>query len=126
MPKYRYFKPRRGLPESVRSPSSQFHAVSVVGGKDACEGVRRLSHKRFLSNDAPQLPLSYCTEKKCHCRYVHYGDRRDGEERRSESNRRWGQLDSVLQRSKNDRRNPQAASPPRSKHVESHWFFLSK
>ncbi|MBP8924343.1 MAG: hypothetical protein KBG75_00655 [Pseudomonadales bacterium] len=126
MSKYLYFKPRGGLPESLRRPSSQYHAVTVVCSMDACDGVRRLSHKRFLSNDAPQLPLSYCTAKTCNCRYVHYSDRRNGEERRAEHSRRWGQLDSVLQRSKEDRRNSQAAAPSRSEKGESQWFFLSK
>ncbi|MBK6289224.1 MAG: hypothetical protein IPJ33_06385 [Gammaproteobacteria bacterium] len=126
MPKYLYFKPRAGLPESLRRASNEFHAVSVVCGKEACEGVRRLSQKRFLSKDAPQLPLSYCSSKSCNCRYVHFADRRGGEERREENNRRWGQLDSVLQRSKEDRRSARTGIPARPDALENQWFFLAK
>ena len=40
-----------------------------------------LETQRFLSSEAPLLPLAGCTEKACQCRYVHYADRRERDRR---------------------------------------------
>ncbi len=37
--------------------------------------------RRFLWNEAPQLPLPRCTLELCRCRYVHYRDRRERDRR---------------------------------------------
>jgi hypothetical protein len=44
--------------------------------------AQRLKGKRFLSNDAPTLPLPECV-MRCGCKYRHYEDRR-GQPRRAE------------------------------------------
>lgn len=59
-----------------------YHAVSIRYRMNACEAAKQLTDKRFLSNEAPKLPLPECTASACHCRYEHYEDRRHSEDRR--------------------------------------------
>jgi hypothetical protein len=40
-----------------------------------------LLDQRFLSRDAPPLPLQGCGTPQCECRYGHYDDRRKGNRR---------------------------------------------
>ena len=101
-----------------------YHSVAIrYYGNAACPAVRQfaiqptvstqtplfLETQRFLSSEAPLLPLVGCTETSCQCRYVHYADRRDRDrryphvrsvasvpafvdrERRSGTDRRWSQ-----------------------------------
>lgn len=58
------------------------HAVSVESGLTPCAAALALSHRRFLSNEAPSLPLPDCDSDSCGCRYAHHDDRRSGDERR--------------------------------------------
>ena len=53
-----------------------FHAVTIAAGPRACEAARRLRNQRFLSRDAPPLPLKDCSCSNCECRYEHHDDRR--------------------------------------------------
>lgn len=54
-----------------------YHSVSVETESNACKAVEQLKHKRFLSDDAPSLPLHNCQAQDCQCHYTHYEDRRD-------------------------------------------------
>ena len=54
------------------------HAVSIATGPRCCAGARELRGQRFLSRDAPKLPLKDCDRGDCTCRYVHHQDRRQG------------------------------------------------
>lgn len=65
-------------PGSVK-PS--FRAVAVNPGDCACANARKLSGQRFLSREAPILPLRDCGNVRCKCTYLHHADRR-GPERR--------------------------------------------
>lgn len=61
-----------------------YHCISIRSPKGACEAAKQLMGKRFLSREAPPLPLPNCTAKHCQCRYAHHDDRRvGGEERRA-------------------------------------------
>ncbi len=71
---------RRGLSNQVRD--SKYHAVSVRPGNPSCQAAVQLGRLRFLSRDAPKLPLPECTAQTCTCRYAHYADRRSGLDRR--------------------------------------------
>lgn len=66
-----------------REPAPSFHAVAVRGRPDACTAARALEGARFLSREAPALPLSSCTHPRCQCIYQHFDDRRDRERRDS-------------------------------------------
>ena len=54
----------------------RFHAVTIATGLRACAAARQLRDQRFLSRDAPPLPLKDCSCSNCECRYEHYDDRR--------------------------------------------------
>ncbi|HZF26630.1 MAG TPA: hypothetical protein VEZ88_10250 [Steroidobacteraceae bacterium] len=54
-----------------------WHAVSIVTPTSTCEAASALRNHRFLSKDAPRLPLAGCSSPEtCRCIYRHYADRR--------------------------------------------------
>ena len=55
-------RPKGQVKTGVRKPvaSSEYHAVSIKFGNDACNVAKELRGKRFLSNAAPRLPLPEC------------------------------------------------------------------
>ena len=57
------------------------HAVSIAPGHRCCAGARELRGQRFLSREAPMLPLASCDRADCTCRYEHHQDRRKGARR---------------------------------------------
>lgn len=60
---------------------SAFHAVSVVPGANPRRTAVEVTGVRFLSRQAPQLPLSGCDKAHCGCHYKHHPDRRAGPRR---------------------------------------------
>ena len=69
---------------SGRSSKKHWHAVSLVPRGAACEQALALGGRRFLSREAPRLPLPDCpVADRCSCVYRHHPDRRAGP-RRSE------------------------------------------
>jgi len=74
--------------------TNPYHAVSIQIGYGACQEARDCAGKRFLSAEAPTLPLGGCDAASCRCRYVHHDDRREGPRRESDVMRRtnhfWG------------------------------------
>ncbi len=69
--------------ESIaRASGNTVHAVSIRAGLLPCDAVRQLGDHRFLSDEAPPLPLSDCDSERCECRYRHHADRRQNEDRR--------------------------------------------
>jgi hypothetical protein len=56
--------------------SNPWHSVSIVSGTPACQKSRSLARVRFLSSQAPPLPLHECEIRQCTCRYRHHEDRR--------------------------------------------------
>ncbi|MDY6946346.1 MAG: hypothetical protein SXG53_11550 [Pseudomonadota bacterium] len=76
-----------GAKKAVARPATQanpYHAVSVLPGTDACQAAYRFSGQRFLSRQAPRLPLPSCDAKTCTCRFKHHKDRRSGPRRNSD------------------------------------------
>jgi hypothetical protein len=73
-------KPSR-LAKAAPKSSQAFHAVSIEPGRNCCHSARELQGKRFLSREAPTLPLKNCTNGGCTCRYEHHEDRRVGPRR---------------------------------------------
>lgn len=64
-----------------RKASKPYHAVCVVPGERACPAVEELRGRRYLSREAPILPLKKCNAASCSCRYGHFEDRRNGQRR---------------------------------------------
>ena len=59
-----------------------FRAVSIQICPHACAAAKKLRDKRFLSNQAPMLPLNDCNVSDCKCKFVHHNDRRSYDDRR--------------------------------------------
>ena len=57
----------------------RWHAVSVKPGPRACTAATSGQDRRWLSREAPMLPLPGCTQPdSCQCTYAHHEDRRSG------------------------------------------------
>lgn len=76
-------KPEPSTPEIVKHP---YTAVRIKPHQHACNAAFDMSHRVFLVSEAPKLPLNDCNKaESCRCGYVHYDDRRRGQDRRGES-----------------------------------------
>jgi len=71
-----------GRAVQVHRVTNPYHAVSIKAGPNCEKTAIRYSQRRYLSSEAPALPLPTCSPKGCSCRYVHHDDRRSGEDRR--------------------------------------------
>lgn len=74
-------KKHLAAPAAKRDARSSYHCVEVRTGVPACEVAQHLGNVRFLSKEAPSLPVSGCTEQNCACSYIHHDDRRDDDRR---------------------------------------------
>ena len=81
-----------------------FHAVAIKPTNGCCGAAQALKGKRFLSAEAPKVPLRECTAPTCTCTYQHYDDRRSGVDRRQ-----------VAGHPRDERRRS------RGRRVEDHW-----
>jgi hypothetical protein len=88
----------------ARPSINKFHAVTVVRGRSACLGSAHLSGRRFLSEEAPPLPLPGCSVQPCRCRYMHHADRRSEDRRFPFGVRRQGESTVQVERRRGDRR----------------------
>lgn len=59
----------------VKKTISPYHCVEVKMSYDACEEVLKIHGKRYLSAEAPLLPLPGCNQS-CGCKFKHHNDRR--------------------------------------------------
>ncbi len=71
---------RRRIPTK---PDATYHAVSLKSLPSACDAAKAMEGQRVLSAEAPQIPLPDCDVPTCKCRFVHYKDRRAGDDRRN-------------------------------------------
>jgi hypothetical protein len=56
---------------------TQWHAVAIRPKGGSCEAVQACRSARYLSKEAPRLPLAGCsTSDTCTCVYKHHDDRR--------------------------------------------------
>ncbi len=77
-------KSTRIMPADPRR-ASPWHAVSIVTPNFCCEAAQRARGARFLSAEAPRLPLPTCTyDASCLCSYKHHSDRRGQPRRRDD------------------------------------------
>jgi len=64
-------------PVSAAKIPGRWHAVAIRPRGGSCEAVQACRSARFLSAEAPRLPLSQCTAPDtCSCVYRHHVDRR--------------------------------------------------
>lgn len=71
-----------GRPVQPHRVVNPYHAVAISPGPGSCQAAAELKGLRHLAKSAPMLPLAGCQADSCRCRYVHYEDRRSGEDRR--------------------------------------------
>jgi hypothetical protein len=92
--------------DNVPIAKNPWHAVAIVPSRASCVAARAFKGMRFLSADAPALPLEQCTQPTaCRCTYRKHADRRE-EARRAEDAigiRRWSPV-SVERRQSRGRR----------------------
>lgn len=67
----------------MNAKTSPFRAVSIdPSAKNCCQAVTDQVGTRYLSHEAPHLPLDNCTQpQQCRCRYQHWEDRRHEDRR---------------------------------------------
>lgn len=71
--------------QGTQTQGRRWHAVSVKPGPGACSVADTGRNRRWLSREAPMLPLPGCSKpESCRCTYQHHEDRRTGEGRRAE------------------------------------------
>jgi hypothetical protein len=73
-----------------RPPASKvthlYHGIEIAMGSNPCEVAQTGAGKRYLSDEAPLLPLDGCGDPSgCECRYKHFVDRRTDARRDSDS-----------------------------------------
>ena len=66
-----------------KAADTTYHAVSIRIGKEACAAAKSMAGQRFLSTEAPRIPLPECDTANCKCHFIHHKDRRAGKDRRS-------------------------------------------
>jgi hypothetical protein len=118
-----WFTARRETPRSARAAAplplkagGRFGGVEIRTRGGACRAAHALQGRRFLSKDAPSLPLPDCTHVKCACTFSKLPDRRT-EGRRLD----YGTLNASLflttnRRTKRDRRTATASQRNRQPH----------
>jgi hypothetical protein len=74
------------LPNPATTKPRSWHAVRIVAKANSCDAARALLKMRYLSKDAPALPLESCVQGfRCPCIYKHHEDRRDQPRRDAET-----------------------------------------
>ncbi len=65
-------------------PAQPWHAVTIRPKGTSCDAAQARRTARYLSTEAPRLPLEECsTSDTCTCVYKHHADRR-GQPRRQD------------------------------------------
>ena len=97
---------------------ARWHAISVKSTASGCEAARSLKGLRFLSGEAPRLPLVNCSRPEaCQCVYEKFEDRREGPRRDIEETGRRTYRDPGQERRvtggrrSNDKRGPDKRNP---------------
>jgi len=75
---------------ATQNTRNSYHCVEVRKGVRACKAAQDIGNIRFLSDQAPSLPVSGCTAETCTCSFIHHDDRREDDRRHP-----YGQLASI-------------------------------
>jgi len=68
---------------AITRTKSEYAAASIEPNEQTCcRAVSAIAHQRFLSYEAPMLPLEDCDRiEQCECKYQKWNDRRQDERR---------------------------------------------
>ena len=69
-------KPPKPTPAPRAKEGGRFGAVQIRARLGACRAAQLLEGQRFLSKDAPNLPLRECSAARCPCTFSKLPDRR--------------------------------------------------
>ena len=97
----------------LQRPRPVFHCVEVRAGEQACHAVEQLGNVRYLSGQAPGLPVAGCDASACRCRYIHHDDRREDDRRNPYGH--WANMPTELnaeRRTRRDRRSWDSGQRP--------------
>jgi len=67
--------------------SAPYRAISLACDAESCQEMAVMGGRRFLIDEAPDIPLQQCATGSCGSRYVHHHDRRSSSDRRVDSSR---------------------------------------
>ena len=71
--------------KAVGRVESWFHGVEIESPGECCEAIHALVADRYLSGEAPTLPVAGCDQPgRCACRYKKFTDRRTDLRRESD------------------------------------------
>ena len=87
----------------AKAARNRWPSVEIIAPASACSAASACRQKRFLSSEAPRLPLSGCDAAVCKCKYRHFEDRRAGDRRADEAMPKGKRL-TVNRRAKQGRR----------------------
>ena len=73
-------KSQRAKTTSKAATTNPYHCVELKMPHNACDAVLELQGKRFLSVEAPHVPLPEC-DQNCQCKFKHHDDRRSEDRR---------------------------------------------
>lgn len=76
-----------------RQHPQHYYGVSVQLGNNPCDAIRAIADKRYLSDEAPHLPLPDCDRDECRCMMPPQDDRRAGYDRRGDSFSAYGNFE---------------------------------
>jgi hypothetical protein len=71
-----YKHPDTKPPRKPAALPRAWHAVTIVTNEQCCPAARARADCRYLSKEAPALPLPECDAPRCECKYRHFDDRR--------------------------------------------------
>src|SRR3984885_15746908 len=80
-PKTSEARTSRPVERSKAVKKEAWHSVSIIRGRQACAAVVELNGRKWLSAEAPHLPVKGCDATHCECRYRHHADRGSGARR---------------------------------------------
>lgn len=72
---------RSKMEKNTQTIDYTYHAVSIKPQFYCCASVEEIGDRRFLSAEAPSLPVIGCDRHKCKCKYIHHNDFRDEDRR---------------------------------------------
>ena len=71
---------------TTKSTGADYRAASLQVEKTSCAAAKDLAGKRFLGAETPAIPLKECDRTDdCPCKFRKHIDRRNGDDRRSNS-----------------------------------------
>ncbi len=98
--------------ETLAETTTAFHAVSLKTLPSACDAAKAMQGERFLSAEAPNIPLPECDASSCGCSYAHHKDRRVGEDRRNPYTQGFGGGNSGTFEAEKRKRGERREDPP--------------